>query len=142
MDIQKEVTPYNEFDFEYNNTYALPSKVRVSLYKLDQEPMNTIVIATELEDNPGPSITNSFEAFANSFLEESGLESYNCYWLESYRWAGEPVTYDNVRPTSYGRDVEITGVEWERLNDLQIEQIVKVIKNGGIHGLITSEAEA
>jgi hypothetical protein len=43
-----------------------------------------VVVATELEDNPGASITNSFEYLATGVWQKLGVTFEQTTWIEHY----------------------------------------------------------
>lgn len=75
----------------------------------------TAVIATELEDNPGTSITNVAENLASEVCDRFGIDPQQLIWIEHYGYAGacegtKERTFDRV--TFSRRDVD--GVQWTR----------------------------
>ena len=61
----------------------------------------TVVIATELEDNPGTSITNVAEHLASHVCDQFQIDPQRLVWIEHYGYASpagskDPRTYDLV----------------------------------------------
>lgn len=69
--------------------YPYESECGLDVYG-DKDRKNFVVIATELDDNPGPSITNSYESLAGvvyrQFIMPNNAISYkaNVTWVEHY----------------------------------------------------------
>lgn len=57
--------------------------------KCDIEIKGNIVIAKELEDNHGTSITNWAENLANEISEKFGIDKAEMIWVECYEQLGE-----------------------------------------------------
>ena len=75
----------------YNDHYAFydgdGNKVlcHLTVYRSQSgEPVQTIVIATELAENPGQSITNCYERLADMVTTAHGLEPAHTLWVEHY----------------------------------------------------------
>ena len=61
----------------------------------------TVVIATELADNPGTSVTNAFEIVATEACRRFAIDPARLAWVEHYGYAsafeaGNPRPYDLV----------------------------------------------
>lgn len=61
----------------------------------------TVVIATEVEDNPGTSVTNMAEGLASRVCAEFTINPRSLVWIEHYGYpsafpAGNPRTFDLV----------------------------------------------
>ena len=52
--------------------------------KLLERDGNTLVILTELPDNPGTSVTNCVEKIATKVLKEFRLDWHDITWIEHY----------------------------------------------------------
>lgn len=55
-----------------------------------------VVIASELADNPGMSITNAVGWLLPQVVEKYGLDIEDVCWIEHYAWPGEPERFDLV----------------------------------------------
>lgn len=62
-----------------NNT----SVGRFNVY-IGSTDLHTIVILAERHDNPGASITNAYEAYANAVCRAEGLDPEKCLFYELY----------------------------------------------------------
>jgi arsenate reductase (thioredoxin) len=85
----------------------------------------TAVIATELKDNPGPSITEGFEVLASVVCHEFAIDPHKLVWIEHYGYASafklaNPRHYDLVnfvaRNLTDG-NVLISQPEWSRMDE-------------------------
>lgn len=83
---------------------------------------DNVVIATELPDNPGMSITNAAEEVAAAVCRDFGLEPERLVWIEHYpeRLTGdnyghrtEPASFDAVTFTWDGQ--QFSDPQWRRL---------------------------
>ena len=84
----------------------------------------TAVIATEVKDNPGTSITNLCEHLAFWVCLDFGIDPLRLVWIEHYGYpsafeAGNPRPFDLVEfdfePA--GREGLFTNPRWRRMND-------------------------
>jgi hypothetical protein len=70
------------FDYRIDAFSNRLSSCYLRVYKL---PDNVaVVIATELAENKGPSVTNSAEAWATEAVTEYGLDQRRTYFVEHY----------------------------------------------------------
>lgn len=92
MDILEFVTPTWSQHLSYTAANNLVSTVRADCFNLEDKTL--LVIATEIEENAGPSITNSVEEFAKKVA--TLFPTFKNYqFIECYRWDGSP-TFDKV----------------------------------------------
>lgn len=86
----------------------------------------SVIVVTELPDNPGQSVTNGWPKIANEICQEFGITpSENIRWIERYTQEfgsnGVKETYEQVtmsiRDNEYQNDPR-----WTRLNDKDVEQ--------------------
>lgn len=98
-------------------------RCRVRLYLPDDPERDTsVVICTELPENPGKSITNAEEYIAAEVISGHGLSRATPIWIEHYprseaeRQAGIKETFDLVVFDSYEVSEVLTGEprEWRR----------------------------
>lgn len=85
----------------------------------------TAVIATELKDNPGTSITNAMEILAATVCLDFGIDVYKLVWIEHYGYPcpvcpTEPRGFDRVEfaitPNSTDGTV-FSDVRWRPMQD-------------------------
>jgi len=84
----------------------------------------TIVIATEVEDNPGTSVTNMAEGLASRVCAEFSIDPRSLVWIEHYGYpsairAGNPRTFDLVtfaRPVA-GDDSTVGEPKWRPMSE-------------------------
>jgi hypothetical protein len=94
----------NRFIFDFLGLHG--QRARCQLMHIDIDHFSQVIIATELPDNPGASITNTAELLATQACEHLNLTFMNAYtvtWIEHYpvrpgHSAGAiiPATYDLV----------------------------------------------
>ena len=90
--------------------------------RLESRPLKDgrhLVIAYELPDNPGRSVTNAAEDIAQQFAEAAGVDVSRLVWVESYalaRMPGEAPTWDRCTftrdPSGVFRE---TATSWQRM---------------------------
>jgi len=89
--------------FEYRGLHGC--RCVCSLEILALHDGRSAVIATELEDNPGTSITNVAEHLASEVCDRFGIDPDKLVWIEHYGYAGaseglQERTFDRV---TFGR---------------------------------------
>lgn len=96
----------------------------------DIDIQDNVVIATELNGNPGTSITNAAEFLATSICHEFGIPLDRLIWIETYE-AHSPQAYDlttfDIVPFSFpyahyesypeGIKIALAHPKWRRLKD-------------------------
>jgi len=139
MDIQKKITPDKTFEFYYKVVGVNRSSlVKTDVYYLDQiidddnKLAGVLVIATEIESNPGPSITNSIESFANAFAKYCPADMYS--FIESYRWDQDSPTYDlvkfdEIKIFKNPRGLSFSKPEWRRLPEKELSELAIKLKD-------------
>ena len=92
-------------------------------------PGQSVVLATEMPDNPGTSITNASERLAMEVTRSFGLTFDTLTWVEHYpeRQGSHggprlPASFDQVSftPTAQG----LRSPEWQRLSKIQVEAML------------------
>ena len=68
--------------FKYGGFHGCPSFCRLELIPLPDG--RTVVIATELADNPGTSITNAAEILASFVCDQFRINPDRLVWIEHY----------------------------------------------------------
>ena len=112
--------------FLYRGFHACPSYCWLRIYTA---PGQSVVLATELDENPGTSITNAAERLAMNVARTFGLTLDSLRWIEHYPERqgshgrpGLPESFDLVTftPTAQG----LQSPEWTRLNPAQVEAML------------------
>ena len=85
--------------FTFPNVHGRKGECRIEATKLPDGRI--VVIATELADNPGMSITNAAEYVATDVCEALGIAPHQLIWIEFYGYPASPSfgrkrTYDLV----------------------------------------------
>jgi hypothetical protein len=81
------------------------------------------VIATELPDNPGTSITNAFELVASAVCLQFAIDPHRLVWIEHYGYAsafaaGNPRPFDLVSFDVWpDRDRRVAHPQWKRMHN-------------------------
>jgi hypothetical protein len=70
------------FDYRVDAWSGRESTCRIRVYQIKDG--HAVVIATELEENKGPSVTNSAEAWAREACTEYSLDPFKTYFFEHY----------------------------------------------------------
>lgn len=99
----------------YNEEHPIPSTCHLRMVETGGE---TVVIATELADNEGMSITNAYEWLASRITQEYELDPQRTRFIEHYSAASYvggsiPDTYDEVSFVWNGREAH--NPQWRRL---------------------------
>jgi hypothetical protein len=84
----------------------------------------TVVIATEIKDNPGASITNAWEQLAYGVCVDFAIDPSKLVWIEHYGYPSpsgpnQPRTYDFVTFTVLppGHDAVLARPSWRPMHD-------------------------
>lgn len=70
-------------EFSYPGFHGRPARCRIRVYRRGPD-RPTVVIATELADNPGTSVTNRAETVAAMVCREFGIDPGTLLWVEHY----------------------------------------------------------
>lgn len=73
------------FEYPYIGYGNRPAKCGLEVFRFSKF---SLVIATELEDNPGTSITNMAEHLATQVCKDLGLPASSLVWVEQYPACG------------------------------------------------------
>jgi hypothetical protein len=92
-------------------------------------PGQSVVLATEMHENPGTSITNAAERLAMEVTRTFGLALDALTWIEHYperqgrnRHPGLPESFEQV---TFTRTAQSLGSpEWRRLSQAQVEAML------------------
>ena len=97
-----------------------------------QGESGTTVIATEIDINPGASVTNAVEAIATQAVKDFSLDPHRTRFIEHYaqesyeeRNRNEPETYDEVSFT--WQDSTATNPQWRRLQSEEIADLADIL---------------
>ena len=130
----------HDFVHEYQGYHNLPSRCRIRIYQ--QPGQAPVAIATELEKNPGTSITNMAEQLCaeviRAYFPERFEEEESVQWIEHYRRTPqelrrqEPefarVTFHSAAPRRvqrYGTDrLQLGRPHWTYLPREEVEALV------------------
>ena len=97
--------------------------------RIYQAPDRTVVIATEVDDNPGPSMTNMAEHLATEVTRTFGLSLDALVWIEHYHdrlvIGGRPrlpASFDLV--TFMWTPQGLRAPQWRRVSKEQVETLM------------------
>jgi len=116
-----------DFIFEYKGNGDCESKCRVRTI-CDPDSDELIVLITELEDNPGTSITNMIEEVVKGIVIKLGHECYDAVWIEHYPPCVGVNAYDTF--DYVGLDYSgnfLTNPKWERVETQLANDIANII---------------
>jgi len=115
---------YLEEIHTFKGLHGFPSRCFLRIYKTGEK---TVIIATELRDNPGTSITNYAAQLATGALQTFNVQPEQLVWVEHYpagdterEGEGED-TYDIVTFTWNGDN--LTTPVWRHSNKKEVETI-------------------
>jgi hypothetical protein len=117
-----------DFPLRYRGYHGTPSCCRVRVWEQAGKP--PVVIATELDDNPGTSVTNRIEVIATMMYQmlerpETGLVIIEHY--EERTWAGGrtllPERFARVE-MEWTRNKGFVAPKWTALTKMEVEQFV------------------
>ncbi len=90
-----------------------------------------VVIASEREDNPGASITNSYEHLATGVWQKLGLPLNQTTWIEHYTSEarfGWPETFDQValtpQPETPMTSARLIEPHWSPFSRTELETLI------------------
>lgn len=92
------------------------------------EDGSCVVIATELQDNPGTSVTNAAGAIATQVVSEFGINPEKLTWIEHYPdrdYGGRktiPEDFDLVTFTRSGNELRYP--KWKRVGKEEVERLI------------------
>lgn len=107
----------------YKRYLGCASRCRIRIY---QDPERTpVVIATELQDNEGTSITNMAERLASEWSrDEQTGQPTEIIWIEHY--PAERLFKETFALVTFGRDErgEFTTPQWQHITRAEVEQMI------------------
>ena len=71
--------------FEFVAPNGIDSACWLRIWTLKDQPMKWLVLMTELEKNPGMSVTNAIETIVLEVMEEYDLDPDKCLFVEHYQ---------------------------------------------------------
>src|SRR5437870_4300282 len=109
--------------FHFYGFHGCTAWCALEILRLDDG--RTVVIATEVKDNPGTSITNACEHLACRICIEFSIHPIDLIWIEHYGYPmpgdakRHPRTYDLVTLTILprGHHVVFTHPQWRPMRD-------------------------
>ncbi len=118
--VQADTVLIHNGRFEYRTGLATLSVCRLRVY---ESWAGMVLLASELADNPGPSITNSAEALATALAERYGIDAGRAVFIEhydqaSYRGLRREPTFDAVSFTWAGGRALMP--RWSRLSEADL----------------------
>lgn len=117
----------DDFTFDYHGHYNCRSVCGIQVLKIDNS-QKVMILATELKNNPGTSITNAAENVATEVMRMLNMQYDNMIWIEHYENENEEDTFDYVRFECGSRD-SLSNPEWIACNETIVDIIKKAIVN-------------
>ncbi|CAG0943407.1 hypothetical protein ANRL1_01328 [Anaerolineae bacterium] len=81
-----------------------------------------VVVITELDDNPGKSVTNASEYIATELKKSAKLSDADVTWVEHYIYQGQH-EYDKVEYTWNGN--KATNPKWSPLGEDAFKKLIE-----------------
>jgi hypothetical protein len=94
------------------------ARCRVRLYEHDGQQ---VVVATEIDGNPGMSVTNAAEDIATQLVTDYGLDIERLVWIEHYCYPDEDHKFDLVRFT--WEDGKASDPQWRCITFEEAERL-------------------
>jgi hypothetical protein len=107
--------------FEFKGFFGCYSKCG---YRLEQTDKWTVLIVSELDDNPGTSITNAVEILFPQICEKLNLDPEKLVWVEHY--SETPVyveIWDVVTMDFEDNKPKLMSPKWERISTDDVRKI-------------------
>lgn len=117
-------------EYQYQGINGCASKCGLEIHR---HPDFTLVICTELQDNPGTSVTNWAEKLAYEVCQENQIDPGKLVWVEHYppsKWTKSADTYDVVDfwAADQKQYADATGSlghpAWRRITIDQLNQLI------------------
>ena len=123
---------------DFPGLHRRPARCRLRVIEPNSPGRPTVMVLSELADNPGASITNAAEqawqaaARRTGLYPGSGLEPHTAIYIEHY--PGDryhrPETFDVV---TFDDPQTFTGPEWRPLGPLEFSELIG--QPGGLEGV-------
>lgn len=116
---------------DYEGYSGCASKCRIRIYQDPERRPPRVVIATEVPDNEGTSVTNMAEHLVAEWTrDEQGGEPIETMWVEHYpeerSGSGRRVFEETFAVVSLrrGRRGELTNPEWKYITRAEVERLI------------------
>ena len=101
-----------ERTYEYAGLHSCESRCGLTIHRRSDGLV--VVVARELEDNPGTSVTNAAEVIATQVCRENAISPHRLVWVEHYAKRGSALnpmepTWDRV---TFDFDWEQAAFRW------------------------------
>lgn len=108
--------------FKYTPYNNIEAWCDIEIY---QRGPTTVVIMTEMPDNPGMSVTNACEFIVTQMLRAYPLDPGRCIWIEHYpeRYPAIEETFDLVT-FHWRQGVEASAPHWHPVTREWVEELV------------------
>ena len=116
-----------DFLYDFEGYHGYPSQCRIQIFSVTAR--SVVVVASELPDNPGTSITNRAEWIANQLYERLD-QPEDFIWIEHYpedAYGGNPDPEHTESFAIVEFDVEngkLTRPDWTHVTKPQVEQLI------------------
>jgi hypothetical protein len=117
----------DDFIFDYDEPHNFRAVCGIQVFKIDNS-QKVMILATELKNNPGASITNAAENIATEIIRLVDIQYDNMIWIEHYKRENEEDTFDYVKFECNSNNV-LSNPEWIGCNETIVGIIEKTIAN-------------
>ena len=121
--------------FEYTDMNGRPAKAGLTLGVFEGIK---VCIFSELNSNPGASVTNSATEVINQARDNLKLPDDTRYF-EHYHWHGEQPSIDEVC-TTLSKEGKVVFAEWQRMDDTFTTNLIRYITFSDIEGEYEKES--
>ena len=102
--------------FDFRGIHDAPSRCHLRIYRHPNRPV--IVVATELADNPGSSVTNALPGLADAVCSSFDIDPDVLLWVEHY--PADRFTAECIQRVDLASD---RGPAWFELSQARLEEL-------------------
>jgi hypothetical protein len=111
--------------YGYPGYHGRPAECRLRIFRPGPD-RPVVVVASEVPDNPGTSITNRVEVLAGLVAREFGIDPAGMLWVEHYPAGGgrREAVFRLVEFRAVGRSGELCKPAWHTTSRAAVERLV------------------
>jgi hypothetical protein len=116
-----------DYVYSFKGLGNFPSKCRIRIFKSKKEHFKdaVVVVATELKENPGTSVTNFAEQLATLVAARHRIDLYKLVWVEHYRPNERDESFDRVTFNLRPDGKTLYEAKWNELTRTKVQEIVE-----------------